>query len=86
MFGVKIVDPARVHCDNQVVVKNTSFPTSTLSKKPNAVNYHTVREAAASKIIVVGKEDTETNLADMLTKVLGRICREFLIPFTGMYP
>ena len=86
MFGVKIVDPARVHCDNQGFVKNTSLPASNLSRKHNAVNYHTVREAAASKIIVVGKEDTETNLADMLTKVLGRICREFLIPFTGMYP
>ena len=80
------MEPARVHCDNQGFVKNTSLPASNLSRKHNAVNYHTVREAAASKIIVVGKEDTETNLADMLTKVLGRICREFLIPFTGMYP
>ena len=44
-----------------------------------------VREAAASKIIIMGKEDTETNLAGMLTKVLGRICREFLILFTGIY-
>ena len=42
IFGVRIVEPARVHCDNQGVVKNTSFPTSTLSKKHNVVNYHTV--------------------------------------------
>ena len=82
IFGVRIVELARVNCDNQGVVKNTSLPASTLSKKSNAVNYHRVWEAAASKIIVVGREDTETNMADMLTKVLGRIHREFLILFT----
>ena len=26
MFGVRIVEPARVHCDNQGFVKNTSLP------------------------------------------------------------
>jgi hypothetical protein len=41
-----------------------------LMKKHNAINYHTVREAAAAGILRVVKEDGETNLADLLTKVL----------------
>jgi hypothetical protein len=41
-----------------------------LHKKHNAINYHAVREAVAAGIIKVGKEDGETNLADLLTKIL----------------
>jgi hypothetical protein len=39
-------------------------------RKHNAINYHAVREAVAAKILRVGKEDGETNLADLLTKVM----------------
>jgi hypothetical protein len=40
-------------------------------KKHNAINYHDVmREAVAAGILRVGKEDGETNLADLLTKVI----------------
>jgi hypothetical protein len=70
MFGVPIEGPAQVFCDNQGVVKNTSIPESVLSKKHNAINYHAVREAAATGVIQVHKEDTQTNLADLFTKVL----------------
>jgi len=70
MFGVPIFGPANVFCDNAGVVKNASIPESTLSKKHNAINYHTVREAVAAKIMRVGKEDGEWNLADLLTKVV----------------
>jgi Reverse transcriptase (RNA-dependent DNA polymerase) len=70
MFGVPIDGPANVFCDNRGVVKNVSIPESTLMKKHNAINYHAVREAAAAGILRVGKEDGETNLADLLTKVL----------------
>jgi hypothetical protein len=41
-----------------------------LTKKHNAINYHAVREAAAAGSLCVGKEDGETNLADLLMKVL----------------
>ena len=41
-----------------------------LQKKHNAINYHAVREANAAGILRVGKQDGETNLADLLTKVL----------------
>ena len=70
MFGVPIEGPANVFCDNRGVVKNVSIPESTLMKKHNAINYHAVREAVAAGILRVGKEDGETNLADLLTKVL----------------
>jgi hypothetical protein len=69
MFGVPIEGPANVFCDNHGVVKNVSIPESTLMKKHNAINYHAVREAVAAGILRVGKEDGETNLADLLTKV-----------------
>lgn len=72
MFGVPLRGPASVLCDNQGVVKNTSMPESCLSKRHNAINYHSVREAAAAHILRVGKEDGETNLADPFTKILSR--------------
>jgi hypothetical protein len=70
MFGVEVDGPANVFCDNRGVVKNESIPESTLMKKHNAINYHAVREAVAAGILRVGKEDGETNLADLLTKVV----------------
>ena len=70
MFGVPIDGPANVFCDNQGVVNNASRPESTLMKKHNAINYHIVREAAAAGILRVGKEDGQTNLADILTKII----------------
>jgi hypothetical protein len=70
MFGVLIDGPSNVFCDNCRVMRNASIPESTLMKKHNAINYHAVREAAAAGILRVGKEDSETNIADLLTKVL----------------
>ena len=69
-IGLALDGPADVYCDNQGVVKNTSIPESTLLKKHNAVNYHIVREGVAADAMRVGKEDTNTNLADALTKIL----------------
>ena len=57
-------------CDNAGVVKNTSIPESTLSKRHNAINYHVIGESVSAGILRVGKEDGETNLADAFTKVL----------------
>jgi hypothetical protein len=70
MFDVEIDDPANVFCDNHGVVKNISTPESMLMKKHNAINYHVVREAVAASILRVGKEESETNLVDLLTKVI----------------
>jgi hypothetical protein len=70
MFGIPTNGPTSVFCDNQSVVHNSTTPESTLSKKHNAICYHRVKEAAAAKIICVAKEDSETNLANLLTKLL----------------
>ena len=69
-IGLPLDGPTDVYCDNQGVVKNTSIPESTLSKKHNAVNYHICREEVAADAMRVGKEDTETNCADALTKLM----------------
>ena len=69
-FGVPILGPTNVFCDNNAVVLNTSKPDSTLSKKHNAINYHICREAVAAGIMRVAKEDTLTNIADAFTKLL----------------
>jgi hypothetical protein len=79
MFGVPIDGPAKVLCDNEGVVKNASIPESALNKKANAINYNKVREAVAKGIILIAKEDGQTNLADILTKVIAGIKRKFLL-------
>jgi hypothetical protein len=79
MFGVPIDGPAKVLCDNKGVVKNASIPESALNKKANSINYNKVREAVAKNIIEIGKEDGQTNLADLFTKVIAGIKRKILL-------
>merc|ERR1712127_794245 len=70
MFGVPISGPAGVNCDNESVVKSTSIPESRLKKKYNSIAYHRIREAVAAGTILIYYEASESNLADLLTKVL----------------
>jgi hypothetical protein len=70
MMGVQVDGPTNIFCDNESVVKNTTRPESTLKKKHNAIAYHRVREAQAAGIVRIVKEDGETNLADLFTKLL----------------
>jgi len=70
MFGIPIDGPANIYCDNNGVIINSSHPISTLKKKHNAIAYHRVREAAAAGAIRIAKEDTKSNVADLLTKSL----------------
>jgi hypothetical protein len=70
MFGIPIDGPANIYCDNNGVIINSSHPKSTLKKKHNAIAYHRVREAAAAGAIRIAKEDTKSNVADLLTKSL----------------
>jgi hypothetical protein len=72
MFGIPIVGAANIYCDNESVVHNTTKPESTLKKKHNAIAYHRVREAVAAGTVRIAKEDTKTNIADMLTKCVNR--------------
>ena len=79
MFGIPIDGPASVFCDNEAVYKNTSMPESVLSKKVHSIAYHICREAVAAYIIQIAKEGTDTNLADLFTKVMAQMKREGLL-------
>ena len=70
MMGIPVEVPMHMRCDNKSLVYNTSDPASTLKKKSNSIAYHFVREKAAAGILEVEHESTDTNLADILTKIL----------------
>ncbi len=46
-------------------------------KKHNAINYHVVREAVVAGIWRFGKEDSETNLVNILTMIVGQKIWDF---------
>lgn len=62
--------PMNILCANQEGgVQNTSTTESTLVKTHIAINYHVICQSAAMGMLrVLGKVDTETNVADFLTK------------------
>ena len=70
MMGVPVEEPARIYCDNESVVKNTTFPELALKKKHCSIAYHKIRESVASEKVIIFHESTNSNLADLLTKVL----------------
>jgi hypothetical protein len=51
MMGLPLDGPANVLADNDTMIKNSTIPSQTLQKKHNAICYHYVREAVATKII-----------------------------------
>jgi hypothetical protein len=70
MLGVPLLGPADIFCDNEAVVINCSTPEPTIKKKHHSTAYHHNREAVASGIVRIAKEGSETNLADLFTKLL----------------
>ena len=72
--------PAEVLCDNQSVVTNSSVPSSTLSKRHNAICFHRVREAQSCGMISVLWIEGERNLADLFSKTTlsGKKRNEFI--------
>ena len=74
-----VCGPTNVFCDNESVVKNVTRPESPIKKKHNSIAYHKAREAIASGIIRVAKEDGSTNIADIFTKRLPTETRKFLL-------
>ena len=79
MFGIPIIDEARILCDNQAAVKSGSNPDTRLQKKHNSIAFHRIREAVAGGWILIYHEDGQSNLADLLTKVLSVERRRKLI-------
>ena len=78
MFSIPIDGPMNVYCDNEAVTKNVIYPQSMLKKKHNSIAYHWVCESVAAGTIHVTKEDSKTNLADVLTKLLPQATKDFL--------
>ena len=80
MFGIDIMqDETKIFCDNNSVVINTSNPESTLKKKHHSSNFNYVREAVAADMALIHKVDTDSNLADLLTKLLSRDKRKNIV-------
>jgi hypothetical protein len=78
-FGVPVVGPANVFCDNASVTQSVRQPEATLNKTHNGIAFHKCREAVACGMIRVAHESTETNLADLLIKPLTAERHDFLI-------
>ena len=69
MMGVPVDGPAYIKGDNYSVIQNSSLPQSVLKKKSNSIAYHYVRERCAMDVCTVSWEPSESNVADMLTKI-----------------
>jgi Reverse transcriptase (RNA-dependent DNA polymerase) len=70
MFRIPIEGPTNILGDNESVVNSALKVEARLNKKNNAICFHAVREAAAANWIRVRREPTETNIADIFTKML----------------
>jgi hypothetical protein len=70
MMGVPMDGPTSLFCDNESVVRKSTAPESTLEKKHNAIAYHRTQETLAAEIVKIAKESGETNIADILTKLM----------------
>ena len=57
--------------DNKSVVDSSNIPHGKLSKRHNALSYHRVREAIASKIVAFTFIPGDINPADILSKHWG---------------
>ena len=56
-------------------ITNASIPDSQLKKKHHRISYHMSQESVNSGACHIVKEDTDTNLANLCTKVLTRVQR-----------
>ena len=79
IFGVPIHGSTDMFCDDKAVYKNSSMPESELWKKHHSSAYHMSRESVASGASRISKEDIDTNLADLFTKLLPRPRRVLLL-------
>ena len=79
MFGDPIDVSTDILCENEAVYKYLSTHEYQLRKKHHSISYHMSREAVVSGTWKMAKENTETNLSDLFTKVLPRPRRELLL-------
>jgi hypothetical protein len=67
-LGVPIRDKSYVFGDNKTVIDSSSTPHAKLNKRHNALSFHRVREAVASKFVSIFHLRGEHNPADILSK------------------
>ena len=79
IFEVSIDGSKDIFCDKGVVCMNTTQPELTLSKKHHSIYYHRAREAVAAGTVIVSKEYTWTNFADLFTKTVAAPKREGIL-------
>ena len=70
-LGVPVMDKSFMFGDNKSVVTSSTIPSSALNKRHNALSYHKVREAIASKFLVYIHINGQLNVSDMLSKHCG---------------
>jgi hypothetical protein len=51
MFGVPLIGPADIFCDNEAVTMNCSTPESSIKKKHHSIGYYFNREWKIQKQI-----------------------------------
>ena len=71
-LGVPVEHSTYMFGDNESVVKSSTIPHSSLSKRHNALAYHRVREAIAAGIVKFYHIKGEENPADIVSKHWGR--------------
>ena len=73
VFKVKIKKPIKIFENNSGAIAIAKFGNLTKNSKYIEVHHHFVNESYEQGIIQILKVDTESNLADILTKALGRV-------------
>ena len=76
MLGVKLEESSIMVGDNMAIILNTTIPSSAIKKKHQACNYHKIRESIAAGFITYGHIPSEDNVADIMTKPLGKMLFE----------
>jgi hypothetical protein len=77
--GIPLEGPTNILGDNESVVNSTTRVDARLNKKHNAICWHVIREAVAAGWVRVGWEPTDSNLADLSTKMLHTDVRRRLL-------
>lgn len=75
-FNLNLDNPVQIYEDNSGAVAITKYGNYTKNSKHIEIQYHFVHENYLTKVIDVIKINTEENIADILTKALGK--RKFI--------
>ena len=67
-LGINLQGPAYLFGDNQSIVTSSTIPSSVLTKRSSALNYHRVREAIAAGVLKFHHIKGKMNPADILSK------------------